>query len=159
RMLAAEPEVLVLSTCTDPQAAVTEIRQTRPDVLFLDVRMPELDGFGVLEALHGEGPGAVVFTTAFDDFALEAFEVAAIDYLLKPFTVDRLRRALDRVRLRRGTALPAEITRLLSSLARTTDPAGYLVRLPVPVSGRIVLQDVNDVSWLEADGKYVKLHM
>ncbi|HEU0016456.1 MAG TPA: response regulator, partial [Longimicrobium sp.] len=99
RLLEAEPEVEVVAVCPNGREAVRAVREHRPGLLFLDVQMPELDGFGVLRELEAEGLPQVVFVTAYDRYAIKAFEVHALDYLLKPYTPDRLkgtlRRALD----------------------------------------------------------------
>src|SRR5436190_9535557 len=109
--LAEEPDVEILAECADGAVAVNRIEELRPDVLFLDVQMPRLNGFEVLEALDAAARPAVIFTTAHDDHAIRAFEVSAVDYLLKPFTQARFRKALERARTqlraaKGGTASP-----------------------------------------------------
>src|SRR6476659_895535 len=104
--VAEDPELEVLAECGDGFEAAEAIRQLRPDLVFLDVQMPGLDGFGVLQALGRDAPPAVVFVTAHDRYALKAFEVHALDYLLKPFDKDRFAAALERAKtqLRQGSA-------------------------------------------------------
>src|SRR5436309_14958534 len=104
--LSSEPDVEIVAECANGFEAVKAINEARPDVVFLDVQMPKLDGFEVLELI--DNPSAVVFVTAFDEYAMRAFDAAAVDYLLKPFGVERLRASIDRVRSRIREARPAE---------------------------------------------------
>src|SRR6478752_4651514 len=109
-LLGRDPEIGVVRECGSGMEALAEIRSSKPDLVFLDVQMPECDGFDVLELLGGELPPAVVFVTAHDEYALRAFEAGALDYLLKPFTNARLERALSRAkeRLAHGRSQTAE---------------------------------------------------
>ncbi len=157
RLLRPERGVTIVAECGDGAAAVKAIRTLAPDVIFLDVQMPELDGFGVLRAL-GSGPlPAVIFVTAFDRYAIDAFEVHALDYLLKPVSADRCARALARARAaiaeRRAAADPRLLTMLSESSRRRT-----LTRLPVRTSGRVVIVELADVDWIQAADNYVTLH-
>ncbi|AHG89633.1 LytTr DNA-binding region [Gemmatirosa kalamazoonensis] len=171
--LAAEPGVEVVGECRDGREALGAVRELSPDVMFLDVQMPELDGFGVLDAL---GPGdrpAVVFVTAFDAYAIRAFDVHAVDYLLKPFDEPRFRTALERARervaARRGAAagvasVPHDPSRvaldaLLAQLRGDGRVAGdWLARIAVRETDRVTYVPVADVDWLEADDNYVRVH-
>lgn len=164
-LLAEDPDV-ELAGETWGERAVEDIRDTAPDLVFLDVRMPHLDGFGVLRRLQGSELPEVVFVTAYGEHALEAFEVRAIDYVLKPFTDERFRdalaRAKERVRHRDDRELRA---RLVALLERDADrrPAGVNLGHP----DRIVLQDgattvvlpPSRISWIEASGAYVVVHV
>ena len=156
RLLAAEPDVVVAGECADGAAAVEAMIAQRPHLVFLDVQMPELDGFGVLRRMDPATLPAIIFVTAFDAYALRAFEVHAIDYLLKPFTRERFRLALDRARerIRRATvdAGLASFTVALRSRPR------YLSRLSVRAAGRIIVVDLATVDWIEAADNYVRLH-
>jgi len=157
RLLAAEPDVTVVGECGDGASAISTIAEARPDLVFLDVQMPERDGFDVVRTLPPRGLPAILFVTAYDRYALKAFEVHAVDYLLKPFTGERFRTALDRARERiarrvRDPAL-AELARVLRSR-----PA-YLSRLPIRSGGRTVFVDLDAVDWLEAADNYVRLHV
>src|SRR5262249_17782710 len=130
------------------------------DILFLDVQMPGGDGFTVLEKLEADIPPVVIFVTAFDQHALRAFEVHALDYLLKPFDADRFARAVDRARgqLMRGSAGPgdARIAELIRSLR---DRPQHLERFAIRTSsGKIIFRRASDLDWAEADGNYVRLH-
>ena len=162
KLLANEPEVECVGECADGTAAVEAIRQHAPDLVFLDVQMPELDGFGVLAQVSGETMPAVVFTTAHDRFALQAFEVHAVDYLLKPFDKGRfaiaLRRAIDQVRRRQSGDLSQRLTALLADV-RPEPKSKYLQRVAVKSSGRVVFVKVDDIDWIEAADNYVSLHV
>jgi len=156
RLLAPEADMVVAGECADGAAAVNAIATDSPDLVFLDVQMPELDGFGVLRAIDPAALPAIVFVTAFDRYALRAFDVHAIDYLLKPFTPERFRLALDRARAR---IRRADVDPGLASLAATLRrPPRYLSRVPVRSKGRIVLVDLSTVDWIEAADNYVRLH-
>jgi two-component system LytT family response regulator len=160
RFLAADPEVEVVGEAGSGTEAVEAVRALAPDVVFLDVQMPGLDGFGVVAALEGEALPQVVFVTAYDEFAVKAFEVHAVDYLLKPFGPDRFERALarvkERVRARRDDGLDR---RLRTVLAEVTRRPTYLERLLVPDGGKSVLLEVSRIDWIEAEGNHVRLHV
>lgn len=143
-LLQNEPDALVIGDCGSGFDAVRTIESERPDLVFLDVRMPELDGFGVLEALRIEPP-AVIFVTAFDDHAVAAFDVAALDYLTKPISEARFQKSFERARarLRERKALP---------------PSRHLERLVVRVGERIEIVRVAAVDWIEAAGDYCCVH-
>lgn len=160
QLLRGEPTVEVIGECADGREAVAAIQQHSPGLVFLDVQMPELDGFGVLEAIQGEGMPAVIFVTAHDKFALRAFEVHAVDYLLKPFDQERfrtaLRRALDQIQRRQSGELTAQLTALLKEVK---PEARYLERLAVKSSGRVIFLRTEDIDWIEAADNYVSLHV
>jgi two-component system, LytTR family, response regulator len=156
--LAQEKDVLLVGEAGDGPEAVLAIRAQRPDVVFLDVQMPGMNGFEVIEALGVEATPAVVFVTAYDEFALAAFEVAAVDYLLKPFTAERLRkalaRALDTTALREAGREP--LARLVGEgLGR--GPRS-LERLLLREGERMLLVPVAEIVRLSAEGNYVRVH-
>ena len=159
--LAHDEDVTVVAECVDGDAAVEAIDLLRPDVVFLDVQMPGRDGFGVIEAV---GPGrmpAVIFVTAYDAHALRAFEVHALDYLLKPFDDARVRGALDRARRAAAGdgALEERLTALVEQMARRGAGGGrHVTRFVVRHGDRASLVRAADVEWIEADGNYVVLH-
>jgi two-component system LytT family response regulator len=155
-LLLEEAEVEVVAECAEGSAAVKAIETHRPDVVFLDVQMPEMDGFAVLQALAPGRVPSVVFVTAYDKYALQAFDVHAVDYLLKPFDRDRFRRALARVR---AAVLAGEETtpRLLALLERLRRE-GRLDRLVVKSRGRIFFLRTGEIDWIEAAGNYVRVH-
>jgi two-component system LytT family response regulator len=159
-LLADEPDVAVVGECANGPEAVAALSADRPDLVFLDVQMPGLNGFEVIEAVGVERMPATVFVTAYDRYAVKAFEVHALDYLLKPFNRQRFRQALGRVRarLRRGEA--AEVNELLRALLADAEaaPRGPR-RLVVKSDSRIALVRPEDVDWVEAAGNYVRLHV
>src|ERR1043166_4738035 len=161
QLLEREPDVELIGECSDGAAAVQMIRQESPDLVFLDVQMPELDGFGVVEQVAEQMP-AVIFVTAHDQFALKAFEVHALDYLLKPFDKERfktaLRRAVDQVRHRQTGDLSQRLSALLADV-RPEPKAKHLDRLAIKTSGRVVFVKVDDIDWVEAADNYVSLHV
>ncbi len=154
-----EPDIEVAAECGDGLQAVEVLARERPDLVFLDIQMPELDGFGVLAELGEAVPPAVIFVTAYDQFAVRAFEVHAVDYLLKPFDRERfqaaLRRALERLQRERPEARAARLATLTAELRPQPKPA---LRLAVKTEGRVLLVRTADVDWIEAADNYVVLH-
>jgi two-component system LytT family response regulator len=158
--LEQERDFEVVGECGDGEDALRTIRELRPDVLFLDIQMPGLDGFEVLDALHGEKLPEVVFVTAYDQFALQAFEAHALDYLLKPFDQERFNKTLDRVRNQlRGQRRRDLDARIAELLADVRDRPKFFERLVVRSGGRIQILRVEDIEWIEAAANYVKLHV
>jgi len=160
-MLEAHDNYEVFAECKDGTEAVAAIRRKNLDVVFLDVRMPELDGFQVLEAL-GSGPlPVIVFVTAFDDYALRAFDVSALDYLLKPFDRERFEKTLARVEAqlssREERKISAEMREFLTGLSQTPS-ASYAERFAVRSSGDIYFVRTEDIDWIDSQGNYVALH-
>jgi two-component system LytT family response regulator len=163
--LAGSEDVEIIGEAVDGVAAVEAIRSQRPDLVLLDVQMPGLNGFDVLEEVSGCHLPVVIFVTAYDQYAIKAFEVHALDYLLKPFPPERLRQALDHAR--RALASDDEretddrLARLLSSRAAAAAAAlarPYLTRLPVKARDRFLLLKMEEVSWIDAAQNYVQLH-
>jgi two-component system LytT family response regulator len=186
RLLQAEPDAEVIGECVDGVEAVAAIRAQQPDVVCLDVHMPQLDGFGVLSALEHQAPPRVVFVTAYDEHAVRAFEVHAVDYVLKPVDADRFRRAFARVREAHAQASAADrLGRLLETVRQVSAPGaagsetegalsrpgvppgpgaptpapGFASRILVKQDGRMVFVKVGDIDWIEADRNYVRLHV
>jgi len=158
-LLAEDPEVAAIHEAKDGREAVAAIQGTRPDLVFLDVQMPEMDGFGVVAEVGAEHMPAVVFVTAHDRYAIQAFEINAIDYLLKPVTEERFRQALARAKARLSAKPTDDASRQILSLLETiASPRRYLKRLAVRSAGKTVFVDVEDVDWLEAAENYVQLH-
>jgi two-component system LytT family response regulator len=139
--------------------AVALIRRESPDLVLLDVQMPQMDGLAVVEAV---GPGkmpAVIFITAHDRYAIRAFEISAVDYLLKPVTEERFRLAFERVRVRTRTALGDDPARqMLSLLESISNPRRPLTRLAIRSGERILFLSIDEVDWLEAEQNYVRIH-
>jgi two-component system, LytTR family, response regulator len=160
--LEEHPDFEVVGECGSGEEAVTRIEAETPDLVFLDVQMPGLDGFGVLESIgsNGDRMPAVVFVTAYDQFALRAFEAHALDYLLKPFEAERFGKALERVRsqLRSRTDTPVD-ERLRSLLASLGAKESYLERMVARTGGKILILRVDDVDWVEAAANYVRVHI
>ena len=171
RLLRAEPDIEVVAECKCGRSAVEQIVAHGPDLVFLDIQMPDLDGFGVIAEVGAERMPAVVFVTAFDQYALRAFEVHAFDYLLKPFEGERFHGALARVRAHlsatRRESYPGEqqLRRLLTEmLGRDADAAAkpespYFERVAVKTDGATRILQISDVDWFETEGNYVRVHV
>ncbi|HUF66421.1 MAG TPA: LytTR family DNA-binding domain-containing protein, partial [Gemmatimonadaceae bacterium] len=160
-VVAEDPELVLLAE-TAGSAAPEVVLRCSPLILLLDVQMPGMDGFAVLRALGKAAPPAVIFVTAYDEYAVEAFEFAAVDYVLKPFADDRLQAALTRAKTRiRSSGIEdatAAIRRLLAHLEGASS-AGTQPRLVVRDGGRTLVFDPASIDWVEAQGVYVRLHM
>jgi two-component system LytT family response regulator len=171
-LVRALPEVSDIREAPNGSEAIRLIREQRPDIVFLDVQMPRIDGFGVIEAIGARNMPPVIFVTAYDEYAVKAFEVHAVDYLVKPIDPDRFRDAIDRARhivtgdaletLRAALAAIIPVVRATpaggeqasgAEASRTTDR-----RIPVRTQGRIVFVDPREIDWVEALGNYVRLH-
>src|SRR5262245_56182244 len=156
-MLAGDAEVAIIGECGDGLAAVAAVEAHKPDLVFVDVQMPELDGFGVLEEI--EQTPVIIFVTAYDQYALRAFEVHALDYLLKPFDRERFDKALQRakhqVERERAGTMNRELVALLADLKSRPKP---LERLVIKAGGRVFFLRVDEIDWIEAAANYVKLH-
>lgn len=158
--LEGTPDTEVVRECASGTEALQAIVEASPEVVFLDVQMPGLTGFEVLQALPEGVAPAIVFTTAHDQFALEAFEVNAVDYLLKPFKPARFQQALERARLAVRARTPAQANRQLSQWLhqRAPLPPGQR-RLMVKDTDRVVFVRLEDIDWIEAAGNYAVLHV
>jgi two-component system LytT family response regulator len=155
--LKGDPEVEIIGECANGLEAVAAIRKLAPDLVFLDVQMPEMDGFEVIEAVGVERMPRVIFVTAYDQYTLRAFEVHALDYLLKPFDRDRFLKALNHARssLERGE-FNRQLIRLLDDRLAARKP---IERLVIKSGGRIYFLNVEEVDWIEAADNYVELHV
>jgi len=150
--ISTHPEIEIIAECANGFEAVKAVTEQNPDLLFLDIQMPKLDGFEVLE-LIGPGP-AIIFVTAHDDYAIRAFETHAVDYLLKPFSAERFNAALTRAKQRLGEKLPP--TSELAAAARP--PQQYLERLAVKDGSRVFIIPVAKLDYAEAQDDYVELN-
>jgi two-component system, LytTR family, response regulator len=158
KMLAEDPEVEVVGCCADGKAALAALRTLAPEVLFLDVVMPGLDGFQVMRAA-GPRPPRVVFVTAHAGHALEAFDTEAVDYVLKPFDDDRFARALSRAKAAARADRTLALAARLSAEARTQTGPAYLDRIVVPDREGVRVIPVGEIDWIEAQDYYVELHI
>jgi two-component system LytT family response regulator len=162
QLLRDEEDIEVVGECEDGVSALSAIRELDPDLVFLDVQMPELDGFGLLSQLDAKRMPAIVFVTAHDQFALRAFEVHALDYLLKPFDQERFEAAVGRARqwlARRGSEeIDARLSSLLADL-RGSATGRLQDRIAVKAGGRVILIKAEEIDWVEAADNYVSLHV
>jgi len=160
RCLADETEIEIVGECDNGENAVADIRSLAPDLIFLDVQMPALDGFGVLEALKDERAPEVIFVTAYNDYAIQAFEVNALDYLLKPVDCERLSKAVERAKSRLGQSNRDDHldSRFRALLADIKTGSKFLKRLTIKLTGRTILLPTDEVDWIETHGNYLKVH-
>jgi two-component system LytT family response regulator len=156
-LLADDPQVSAVLEAKNGREAVAVIRERRPELVFLDVQMPEMDGFSVIQEVGPERMPAVVFVTAHDRYAIRAFEINAIDYLLKPVASERFRQALERVkaRLNAGDETNRQMVSLLEAIA---SPSRYVKRLAIRSAGKTSFVDVEEIEWVQAAENYVQLY-
>lgn len=160
RFLLPETDITIVGERADGLQAIEAIRELEPDLLFLDIQLPELDGFQVLEQIGVERLPAVIFVTAYDEHALRAFDFHALDYLLKPYNHTRFSRALERARAHLNTSPDANLNEQLLSLLKHVRPEQkYLERIMVKEGGRVLFLRTEDLNWIEAEGNYVRLHL
>ena len=161
RALLAGEDIVVAAECGSGREAVEAIRKFSPDLVFLDIQMPAVDGFEVVSQVGVDLMPAVIFITAYDEFALKAFEVNAIDYLLKPFSPDRFQEAIRRARrnLERGSKgdLETKLRNLLEAVG--SERQQFIKRIPVKTSRGTHLINVEDLDWIGAAGHYLELHV
>ena len=159
-LLAEAEDVQVIAECANGEEAIQAIEESPPDMLFLDVQMPELDGFDVLEAVGVGRVPVVIFVTAYDRFALRAFEAHAMDYLLKPFDDERFEAALQRARERIHQHQGGDLDlRLRALLEKVRGDRGYVQRLVVPTGHRSIFIRTEEIDWIEAERNYIRLHV
>jgi two-component system LytT family response regulator len=171
-LLKRDPEIDIVGECGDGASAVKLIRKVSPDLVFLDIQMPRVSGFDVLDRLELTSMPIIIFITAFDQYAIKAFDVHALDYLLKPFTDERFERSLERAKQQVRDGEIGDLGRRLVSLAgyvksdlpendalqihKSTEP--YTGRFMIKRSGRIFFIKATEIDWIEAADYYVKLH-
>lgn len=159
RLLRSENDIEIIGEAMSGAEAVELIESRKPDLVFLDIQMPEMNGFEVLQTIENKKMPAVIFVTAYDKYAIKAFEIHALDYLLKPFDSERLQSALNRVReylqARHHGTLDEKLLSLLSDLKAEKD---FPERLVLKTAGRVFFIKTTDIDWIEAAGNYVKLH-
>ena len=159
KLLSRDVEVEVIGDCANGYEAIEAINHRAPHLVFLDVQMPEVDGFAVLESIDPRAMPFVIFVTAYDQYALKAFEVSAVDYLLKPFDKKRFQQALQRAKSRlmteRDRGLNEQTLALLQELKARSQ---CLVRLLIKSGGRAFFLKTDEIDWIGAEGKYVRIH-
>jgi len=159
-LLGEEPDVELIGESRDGFEAVDQIQATKPDLVFLDVQMPDMDGFEVLRRVPQAFLPVVIFTTAYDKHALQAFEVNALDYLLKPFKPTRFKEAVQRARdLMANKQAGVAARGLLTLLGQSPAPAGQLTRLAVKTPGKVTFVELDQIQAIEAAGKYAVVHV
>lgn len=159
-LLDDDEEIEIIGEAANGREAVELIRNLKPDLVFLDIQMPKTDGFDVIETIGVKNMPSVVFVTAFDEFALRAFDTGAVDYLLKPFNEERLKTAVTRAKREIRREIPAgEIEEKLHRLlAEIKQPPKYLKRIPVKQKDGMILVLTEDIDWIAAAGHYLELH-
>jgi len=158
-LLEEEPDVQIVAECADGRSAVESIRANDPDLVFLDVNMPELNGFEVIRDVGGDNMPPVIFVTAYDHFAVQAFDAHALDYVLKPFDEERFRTAVERAREALVRQAPGTLDRRLNDLLQgLAVRPHYLERLAVKSGGKIIFLKTDEVTWIGAEGNYARLH-
>ena len=158
--IAPHGEIEVVGEGEDGEEAVTAIEAESPDLVFLDIQMPELDGFEVVSALRSEQLPAIIFVTAYDEYAIKAFEVDAIDYLLKPVSPERFEQALERATSRLATdATPESNSKLFDFLDRVRAERGFVKRFVVRKGSKLSFVRIADVDWIDVTSNYIRLHV
>ena len=159
-MLEEFEDLEIIGACADGVETVDQIISNKPDIVFLDIQMPEIDGFGVIRLVGDKADPIYIFATAFNEHAIRAFEVNAIDYLLKPFDADRLRQAVDKainqLRSKADGGVENAITKLMESISQTESSKPE--RIAIRDGNKISFVKVEDIIWIEADNQYIKLH-
>lgn len=152
-----DSDVEIVAECGDGTKAVESIQTLQPDLVFLDIQIPEMDGFEVLRKIGPARMPLVVFVTAYDEYAVKAFEVCALDYILKPFDRARVEQSLQRVRMEKDKVRSGALEqKLLDLLNMRRSP--YLQRILVKASGRLTFVNVREIDWIKAEGNYLELH-
>jgi len=158
RLLGSEPDIEVVGECATGKDAVAFLARELPDLMFLDVQMPEMDGFAVLRELGPRKVPAVVFVTAYDGYALQAFEVNALDYLLKPFDERRFHETVERVRDRLSNRQEGVSDRLAALIDNITPVKPNRGRIAIKTGGKVMFINMGDIDWVEAADNYACLH-
>jgi two-component system LytT family response regulator len=164
RLLQTAADIEIVGEAGNGQEAIAAVEKQKPDLIFLDIQMPLLDGFSVIEKIGLANLPEIVFVTAFDEHAIRAFEINALDYLLKPIDPERFQKCLERVRVRLKNSneekLAEKLSSLLQSLERVESKAEktFLERLVVKDAGRIFFVGADEITWIASEGNYVKIH-
>jgi two-component system LytT family response regulator len=158
-MLSDDPEIAIVAECVNGSDAIEAIQTHQPDLVFLDIQMPETAGFEVLDALNGQRMPIVIFVTAYDQYAVRAFEYHALDYLLKPFDSERFQAAVSRAKAQTRRDRNGELDkRILALLQALKSESKYVERLVIKNGGRVFFLESSEIDWVEAEGNYVRLH-
>ncbi len=158
-MLSDDPEIAIVAECVNGSDAIEAIQTHQPDLVFLDIQMPETAGFEVLDALNGHHMPIVIFVTAYDQYAVRAFEYHALDYLLKPFDSERFHNAVSRAKAQTRRDRNGELDkRILALLQALKSESKYVERLVIKNGGRVFFLESSEIDWVEAEGNYVRLH-
>lgn len=158
RLLRADPDIDVLGECGDGASAVQAIREQSPDLVFLDIQMPAMTGIQVVEAIGAQRMPATVFVTAYEQYAVRAFEANAVDYLVKPFSRERFASTLQRAKARLSVADDAN-ARILSTLESLRQRDQYLQRIAVRCGEQMIFVAVDDIVWIKANRNTVQIHL
>ena len=158
QLLGPHRDIAVVAEARNGRETLRSLRELKPDLLFLDVQMPDLDGFDVLREIGTKHMPAVIFVTAYDEFAVRAFEAHALDYLVKPLEVARFAEALERTRERLRSAEAVELARKLSALLATREKEQAKQRIVIPISTGDLVIDSGEIDWIEADDYYAAVH-
>ncbi len=157
-LLESETDFEIVGECKNGREAAASLEKLTPELIFLDVQMPLVDGFSFIEKSGAENLPEIVFVTAFDEHAIRAFETGAIDYLLKPVDPARFQKTLERVRNRIKNSNPRELEQKLSVLLENLKTEKYLERMAIKEAGRVTFLSVEEIFWISSEGNYVKLH-
>jgi two-component system LytT family response regulator len=158
QLLAPHTDVVVVAEARNGRETVRALGELKPDLLFLDVQMPDLDGFDVLREIGAKYMPAVIFVTAYDEFAVRAFEAHALDYLVKPLGEERFAQALEHMRERLRSARAVDLSRKLSALLAAREKERARQRIVVPTSRGDLVIDADEIDWIEADDYYAAIH-
>lgn len=158
QLLAPHSDVAVVAEARNGREAVRMLRELEPDLLFLDVQMPELDGFDVLSEIGAEAMPAVIFVTAYDTFAVKAFEAHALDYLVKPLEARRFAEALEHMRERLRSTKAVDLSRKLLALLEAREKERVRQRILIPTPGGELVLEPDEIDWIEADDYYAAIH-
>ncbi len=160
KLLSLEPDCEIVGECRDGRDAIRVIEKSSPDLVFLDVQMPELGGFDVLSQIAPAKMPVIIFVTAYDQYALKAFQAQALDYLVKPFDDERFAQSLQRVRTYLNGSATDRIRERLSKFVEALSSQGkYLGRVAVKSADRVLFLKTEEIDWIEAAGNYVNLHV
>jgi len=158
QLLAQHSDITVVGEARTGRETLKALQQLKPDLLFLDVQMPELDGFDVVREVGAKHMPAVIFVTAYDEFAVRAFDAQALDYLVKPLEIARFAQALERMRERLRSVQALDLSRKLTALLAAQEKERVKQRIVVPTSNGELVIDVDEIDWIEADDYYAAIH-